>query len=85
MSDWLFQVETPLGFTVRCTPGYWAFIVSEKHPVLSGREKEIQQVLRGHPVKFGEAKKIQLSYYSMGYLKHGGFAPLSNRKMGQDS
>jgi hypothetical protein len=39
-------VETPLGFTVRCTPGYWAFIASEKHPVLSGREKEIQQILR---------------------------------------
>ncbi len=46
MTDWLFQVETPLGVTIRCTQEYWTFIVSEKHPVLRGKEEEIQQILR---------------------------------------
>jgi hypothetical protein len=41
----IFEVPTPLGFTVRCTHGYWQFIVAEKHPVLRGREKEVEQVL----------------------------------------
>jgi hypothetical protein len=30
----LFAVETPLGFTVRVSPGYW---VVEKHPDLANR------------------------------------------------
>ena len=45
MTDWLFQVESPLGFTVRCTTNYWTFIVSEKHPALTGKEQDVQRVL----------------------------------------
>jgi hypothetical protein len=41
----LFDVLTPLGFAVRCTHTYWEFIVTYKHPVLRGREREIAQVL----------------------------------------
>ncbi len=41
----LFEVETPLGFTVRCTRSYWEFIVTHKHPVLRGREREVEEVL----------------------------------------
>jgi len=26
---------------VRTTPGYWLFLVEEKHPVLAGRERDI--------------------------------------------
>lgn len=40
-----FDVRTPLGFAVRCTRAYWEFIVTYKHPVLAGREREIMQVL----------------------------------------
>ncbi len=56
MKDWLFQVESPLGFTIRCTQDYWSFIVSEKHPVLLGREDEIQQVLK-EPTEIRRSKK----------------------------
>ncbi len=42
----LFEVPTPLGFSVRCTRAYWEFIVTYKHPVMAGREKEIQETLR---------------------------------------
>ncbi|MGH7948755.1 MAG: DUF4258 domain-containing protein, partial [Candidatus Binataceae bacterium] len=41
-----FRVRTPLGFSVRCTTAYWRFIVTSKHPVLSGHEAEIRRVLR---------------------------------------
>lgn len=42
----LFEVPTPLGFTVRCTRAYWGFIVSQKHPVLADRQTDVEQVLR---------------------------------------
>ena len=45
MDDPIFEVTTPLRFIVRCTRAYWQFIVSEKHPVLAGREEEVKQVL----------------------------------------
>ncbi len=46
MSDELqFEVPTPLGFAVRCTRAYWRFIVSEKHPVLAGREEDVKATL----------------------------------------
>jgi hypothetical protein len=42
----LFEVETPLGFRVRVTTQYWNVIVTIKHPVMLGREADVQQVLR---------------------------------------
>ena len=46
MSEGLhFEVLTPLGFAVRCTQAYWQFIVSQKHPVLAGREADVKKTL----------------------------------------
>lgn len=45
MKDILFNVDTPLGFSVRCTIDYWEFIISEKHPAMAGREGDVQRVL----------------------------------------
>ena len=45
MEENLFEVDTPLGFAVRCTLVYWRFIVSEKHPIMAGREDEVQRTL----------------------------------------
>ena len=42
----LFEVETPLGFRVRVTAEYWKVIVTIKHPVMLGREADIQEVLQ---------------------------------------
>lgn len=39
------EVSTPLGFVVRCPRAYWEFIVTEKHPVLAGREREVRAAL----------------------------------------
>ena len=44
-SELLFEVETPLGFKVRVNHGYWELIVTIKHPVMAGREREVQEAL----------------------------------------
>lgn len=40
-----FDVETPLGFNVRTTIGYWEIITSIKHPVMLGREEDVKITL----------------------------------------
>ena len=40
--DVLFEVQTPLGFLVRVTRSYWQLIVTVKHPVMAGRQLEVQ-------------------------------------------
>ena len=44
-SDILFEVETPLGFSVHTTVDYWQIITTIKHPALRGREKDVQTAL----------------------------------------
>jgi len=41
----LFEVSTPLGFTVRVSRAYWEVIVTIKHPVMAGCEVTVQKVL----------------------------------------
>ena len=41
----LFEVQTPLGFRVRVTRSYWQLIVTVKHPVMAGREPDVQAAL----------------------------------------
>ena len=44
-SDLLFEVLTPLGFTVRVTRERWALITTTKHPVMAGREDVVKATL----------------------------------------
>ena len=46
VSDIVFEVVTPLGFRVRVTRAYWELIVTVKHPVMRGREVDVQSVLQ---------------------------------------
>lgn len=46
VDDILFKVPTPLGFSVRITRTHWELIVTIKHPVMRGREADVQGVLR---------------------------------------
>lgn len=41
----LFEVRTPLGFRVRATRARWAMPVTAKHPVMQGREDDVQAAL----------------------------------------
>ncbi|HEY0545806.1 MAG TPA: hypothetical protein VGC91_10550 [Pyrinomonadaceae bacterium] len=42
----LFDITTPLGFSVRVTRSYWALMVTLKRPVMRGRETDVQDTLR---------------------------------------
>jgi hypothetical protein len=44
--DLLFEVLTPLGFRVRVSCAHWELIISIKHPVMAGREADVQETLR---------------------------------------
>lgn len=44
--DILFEVLTPLGFRVRVSRAYWELIVTVKHPVMAGRESDVQETLQ---------------------------------------
>ena len=41
----LFEVMTPLDFTVRVTATYWDLIVTIKHPVMAGLERDVKEIL----------------------------------------
>lgn len=43
--DLLFEVMTPLEFTVRVSQRYWQFIVTVKHPIMAGEVAEVQLTL----------------------------------------
>jgi hypothetical protein len=46
-ANYLFEVATPLGFSVRTTVDYWS-LLEAKHPKLRGRAQDVAQVL-AHP------------------------------------
>lgn len=41
----LFEVETPLGFRVRVGKNHWEFLVRMKHPVMAGKESDVEAAL----------------------------------------
>ncbi len=45
-TDWLFETDTPLGFSVHTTTEYWDYITTVKHPTLRGRLDLVVQTLR---------------------------------------
>jgi hypothetical protein len=44
-SDVLFEVSTPLGFSVRVTRTRWELITTIKHPVMANRESSVRLAL----------------------------------------
>ena len=44
-ASYLFEVSTPLGFSVRTTASYWA-LIEGKHPEIIGRQGEVETCLR---------------------------------------
>ena len=57
-SKFLFEISTPLGFSVRCTSSYWEFISTEKHPVMRDKIEEVKQSL-SNPDEIRISKKDQ--------------------------
>ena len=44
--EYLFKIETPIGFSVSCSKSYWEFIITQKHPILGGHESDVEQTLK---------------------------------------
>ena len=44
----LFNIPTPLGFSVQTSADYWAIITQIKHPVMRDRLADVEDTLR-HP------------------------------------
>ena len=43
--QFIFDVQTPLGFSVHSTVEYWRVIISIKHPVMRGKEESVKLTL----------------------------------------
>ena len=70
----LFDADTPLGFRVRVTQPEWDIIATIKHPVLLGREFDVQQVLQDpDEVRRSFTIRLYLSFTEWNVLA-GGFA-----------
>jgi len=41
----LFEIATPLGFSIRTTASYWELITTVKHPVMRDRLEAVRQTL----------------------------------------
>ena len=44
--DLLFEEITPLGFYVHVTKSLWELIVTAKHPVMAGKQTEVQAAIK---------------------------------------
>ena len=42
----LFEVLTPLNFTVRTTKQYWELITTVKHPVMKGKDDLVKRTIQ---------------------------------------
>lgn len=60
-NDWLFDVETPLGFRVHVTRRYWEIITTAKHPIMAGRVALVQHVLE-NPDEIRRSRKDTAVY-----------------------
>ena len=66
--DLLFEVLTPLGFSVRVTRQRWQFITTAKHPAMAGREAVVKATLE-HPEQIRESRsdpQVLLFYHADG-------------------
>lgn len=54
-AGYLFEVATPLGFSVRTTADYWS-LLEAKHPKLRGRAQDVAQVL-AHPDQIYQSRQ----------------------------
>ena len=44
-TEFLFEVMTPLGFSVHTTPAYWEMITKIKHPVMAEQIDDVKETL----------------------------------------
>jgi hypothetical protein len=55
-NKYLFDVKTPLGYSVHCSSTYWEFVSTVKHPSLDGHREEVEMALRD-PSEIRQSRK----------------------------
>ena len=80
MPEILFDVITPLGFHVRVTQSYWNIIVSVKHPVMAGHEKDVKEALQ-HPEEIRQSKEDAAVYLFYKTKRKGRWVCAVSKKM----
>ena len=80
MSDILFDVMTPLGFHVRVTRSYWKIIVSVKHPIMAGHEKDVKNALQ-NPEEIRRSKEDTSVYLFYKSKREGRWVCAVSKKM----
>ena len=66
--DLLFEEITPLGFYVHVTKSLWKLIVTAKHPVMAGKQTEVQAAIK-EPDTIRQSRKDS-SFYLFYKLEH---------------
>lgn len=56
MTDLLFEIATPLGFSARCSRAYWDHVLLAKHPAMRGHEDDVRAAL-GDPDQVRRSRK----------------------------
>lgn len=54
--DLIIDIDTPLGFKVRCSKKYWDETILLKHPILKDRINNVRKAL-SNPVSIRKSKK----------------------------
>ena len=68
--EWLFEVDTPLGFRVRVDTTRWELIFNEKHPAIRGREFDVKLALESpNEVRRSKSDSSALLFYKTEGLK----------------
>jgi len=78
-SDVLFEVRTPLGFSVRVTRARWELITSIKHPVMAGRESSVRLALESPDEIRRSRTDAEVFLFYKGKRPDVGCAPLRSR------
>jgi hypothetical protein len=84
MQGLLFEVLTPLGFRVRVTRAYWELIVTVKHPIMAGRESDVEEAL-AHPEEIRQSRSDPDVYLFYRTERIGRWVCAVSKRLGEDS
>ena len=81
--DYLFDVPTPLGYSVRTTMSYWQSHVIARHPDMTGREGDVQAALT-NPDEIWRAENDSDMFLFYQLLTFGHYLRVVTRKINGD-
>jgi len=63
--EYIFEAVTPLKFFVRVSRSYWHYIITIKHPIMAGRENDVQHTLENpNEIRISRSDPTVYLFYS---------------------